>query len=290
MSGGYVKSLMDDPLTLLRETPIATGDFLKAQLEPKSQNTLDYYHVPPEKRVSWFDVSKDLGDYRTEPKLVLHVETNRRSTEEDLQRGRVFRRGKALEPLFYLPFVLNELTRMKLEAPKGAKVNFFTTAMIDGCSVYVEGPATSPKVTHANAQAVETTSTGDDWGTKQIKIGKKTKHMTDQFALIKKGAAAVVERPNYIVEDPTQLLLVVQDFKRKRGLADDVEVQYAPFGAVVGFRNKFGNWTFYVQKNGVFSFDGPSQSGTRMVQYICNRVLSLDELWPNGNGNFKLIP
>lgn len=46
---------------------------------------------------------------------------------------------------------------MKLAEPgtyNGPAVRFFTTAMIDGCSVYIEGPGDAPKVIHANAHGV----------------------------------------------------------------------------------------------------------------------------------------
>ncbi len=54
-------------------------------------------------------------------------------------------------PTFYLPWFPNHLYSISLEPLEDLEVNYFFTAPVDGCSVYVEGETTAPRVYHANA-------------------------------------------------------------------------------------------------------------------------------------------
>ena len=156
MSDGYVKKLLDPAKrgAVIRTLPIRTGDLRKDLLEDKQVaipmgGQFDYLHVAKANRIAYFDIRPENwpSDH-----LQLFV--------EDVQVSTQFRSGrnaKTLRPLFYLPYQRNNIARMKLSEPgtyNGPPVRFFTTAMIDGCSVYIEGPGATPKVSHANAQAV----------------------------------------------------------------------------------------------------------------------------------------
>lgn len=54
-------------------------------------------------------------------------------------------------PTFYLPWFQNHLYSISLEPLEDLEVDYFFTAPVDGCSVYVEGETTAPTVYHANA-------------------------------------------------------------------------------------------------------------------------------------------
>ena len=288
MSGGVVRKLLDPTQTLrtLRKHPLATGDHLKSVLAAKQKLDihnnllLAYEHVPQAQRICWFDIRPDVGEtYRlwVEPQVV--------STQ--FLTGRVKPHAKTLRPIFYLPYRKNGTTRIKLEEPPGwmgGPVSFFTTAMIDGCSVYVEGPATSPKVTHANAMSVQPTLSTDTYPQKQVKIAAKINVMDNRLQHIKKGTAHVVERPAYMIEDPLQVQAVKQRFATARGIAVGDVTDYEPFGAVVGVKSGAA-WTFYLQKNGSFYYD---EVGTRgKTGYM---VLDVCEIYPNGGALVRLMP
>ena len=288
MSGGVVRKLLDPTQTLrtLRKHPLATGDHLKSVLAAKQKLDihnnllLAYEHVPQAQRICWFDIRPDVGEtYRlwVEPQVV--------STQ--FLTGRVKPHAKTLRPIFYLPYRKNGTTRIKLEEPPGwmgGPVSFFTTAMIDGCSVYVEGPATSPKVTHANAMSVQPTLSTDTYPQKQVKIAAKINVMDNRLQHIKKGTAHVVERPAYMIEDPLQVQAVKQRFATAWGIAVGDVTGYAPFGAVVGVKSGAA-WTFYLQKNGTFDYD---EVGTRgKTGYM---VLDVCEIYPNGGALVRLMP
>lgn len=287
MSEGYVKKLLNsrDRLAVLQNMPIKTGDLRRDVLADKqsADTALDYKHVPKAARISYFD-------FRVEalpsPFLKLVIENQVTSTQ--FTSGRNF---KTLRPLFYLPFLLNNTTRMKLSEPDdydGAAVRFFTTAMIDGCSVYIEGPPETPKVTHANAQSVQPTRTTDTWQQKQVKIAAKIQAMDARQVHIQKRPTTVVERNNYIDDDP----LLVQQLKARFALTKGVPathvMEYQPFGSVLGFKDGT-TWSFWLQKCG--RFEWKQQPTDTLRQYkITNWVIETREIWPNGGGVFRLIP
>lgn len=288
MSDGYVKKLLDPAKrrAVLRALPILTGDLRKNVLQAKQVATalggnFDYLHVAKADRISYFDIRPE--DWPSDH-LKLFIEDNLVSTQ--FQSGR---NAKTLRPLFYLPYQRNNTARMKLEEPatyNGPGVRFFTTAMIDGCSVYIEGPGDTPKVTHANAQAVQPTALTDNWVTKQNKIQAKILHMDAHYAHLRKAAAAVVERPDYIADDPAELLRVKTAFANAHGVPVNRVTSYQPFGAVLGFRD--GNsWSFWLQKNGTFNYRKRTTDPHDSVKYW---VIEAREVWPNGGGHFRLIP
>lgn len=288
MSDGYVKKLLDPTKrrAVLRTLPIMTGDLRKNVLQAKQValplgGNFDYLHVARPDRIAYFDIRPE--DWPSDH-LKLFVEDTLVSTQ--FQSGR---NAKTLRPLFYLPYQRNNTARMKLAEPgtyNGPAVRFFTTAMIDGCSVYIEGPGDAPKVTHANAQSVQPTSVHDNWVTKQNKIQAKINHMDTNYAHLHKAGAAVVERPNYIADDPAELLQVKTAFANAHGVPVNRVTDYQPFGAVLGFKDG-NNWSFWLQKNGTFNYRKRTTDPRLTVKYW---VIEAREVWPNGGGHFRLIP
>jgi hypothetical protein len=57
-------------------------------------------------------------------------------------------------PLYYLPWGPNQAYRMTLTPPEGATEDpdFFLTAEVNGCSIFIDGPPTAPTVYHLNAR------------------------------------------------------------------------------------------------------------------------------------------
>jgi hypothetical protein len=292
MSGGLVKKLMDPGQTLaaLLEAPLSTGDFLKDRLAPKERRDiannllLAYEHVPPADRICFFDIGVTPGTHGELHQL--HIEPQARSST--LQTGMVFKTAKMLKPIFYLPYRKNGTTRIKLAQPPGwggGEVKFFATATIDGCSVYIEGPATAPKVTHANANAVQPTLATDTFLQKTVKINAKIAAMDTRLGHVKKGPAAVVERPDYMVEDPVLVQAAKLQFANWKNIPVAQVTAYSPFGAVVGVKNGT-TWTFYMQKNGAFDHM-PVGGAVADRSYM---VLDAIEVYPNGGGMVRLLP
>ena len=291
MSGELVKELMDPATTLdaLLRVPISTSDLEKNRLAPKERRDamnnllLAYEHVPAASRICYFDIRPFPG---TAERRDLVIEPQAKST--NFKSGLVFKTAKRLPSLFYLPYRKNGTTRMKLDQPDdwaGGEVKFFATAAIDGCSVYIEGPAHTPKVTHANAANVQPTLATDTYAQKQPKILAKSQAMDARVQFVRKTAVTVVERPDYMVEAPAQVHAAKQQFALRKGIPI-VQVQsYMPFGAVMGVKSG-GLWTFYMQKSGAFQYT-PALGGDVLDGYM---VLGAREVYPNGGGAVRIIP
>jgi len=290
MAGGLVELLMDPGTTLdtLRRVPLSTGDFMKNRLVAKERRDvmnnllLAYEHVPAADRICYFDVrampgTGEVREFVIEPQV--------KSTQ--FKSGTIFKTAKRLRPIFYLPYRRNGTTRMKLEQPPGwagGEVSFFATATIDGCSVYIEGPANTPKVTHANAQAVQPTLATDTFAQKQVKIQAKIQAMDTRLQNLKKGPAAVVERPAYMIDDPVQVQTAKQQFALQKGIPLAQVSGYSPFGAVVGVKGG-GTWTFFMQKCGAFDYTPPGAGAQRSYT-----VLEAQEIFPNGGASIRMMP
>jgi len=301
MSAGYVTKILDptETLNVLRQMPLVTGDLGKTQ-HPIEANRYSkdllsakvtagaapvaYEHVAKADRINFFDL---LVDERPSKHLKLHLEASRISTE--IMRGFRNRAGKTLRPIFYLPYLKNRTTRMKLEEPAGAggggEVQFFATATIDGCSVYIEGPAATPKVSHLNAAAVAPPVAGETEAHKLGRIQQKSNTMDQRIGFIKKGPATVVERTNYIEDTAAGQATMRNLFAHRHHLPAGQVTKYDPFGAVVGVKSG-GAWTFYLQKCGNFEFRRKPGSPVETAFM----VIEARECWPNGGGAFRTLP
>jgi len=289
MSEGYVKRLLkpNDTRNVLLDMPVRTNDFFKNRLTGTSRTsggiTQNYEHVQANDRISYFDLRVDNFPSRH---LNLHVETVQ--TSANYKSGIIFKTWKNLRPCYYLPYRTNGTTRMKLTPPAGYAgddILFFATATIDGCSVYVEGPAGTPKVSHVNAQRISpapATGVAETDLVKQARIANKIADMDQRMNVIKKGLATVIERPDYIEDYGPGKTAARQQFANNLGIPLAQVLTYQPFGAVVGVCNG-GNWTFYLQKNGAFDYKMTPTAATKSAY----SVLSATEFWPNNVGGFR---
>jgi hypothetical protein len=284
MASGYVKRLLGDPrdrLSLLKRYLINPGDFLKNRLtNNKQRNAQNYEHVASADRVSYFDL-RESGSVTN--CLDLHIETAQLSTQ--FQSSSHF---KTLRPLFYLPYRQNGITRMHLAPPAGYhgdEIRFFATAAINGCSVYIEGPAATPKVMHLNAENVQPTLVTDTYRDKEPKIQAKIADMDIRANAVRKGASTVVERPKYMVEKPSVLLEHRQLFAHTKGINVTDVTLTAPQGSVIGVKDG-ATWTFYFQRALIFTYRVGGQIGVQQ-QEAC--IAAADQVWPSGQGIFRML-
>jgi hypothetical protein len=275
-----------DTLNVLREIPLRTNDLAKDRLSGKArgegEERIEYEHVAAASRISHFDLRLDAI-----PSLHLNL-----VLQDKAKTGLL---AKSLRPCYYLPYRRQGMTRMKLSPPEGydeAPVQFFATATIDGCSVYVEGPAGSPKVTHGNASRVSPPPAlgrgeRESDESKAVRIQKKIDHMDVRISRIKarQPGNVVVERPNYIEDYAPGQAAVMQQFAMIKGILLDQVVEYQPFGAVIGVCTDEG-WKFFLQKNGRLEYF-PNAAATRPSAAFM--VLSANEFWPANTGGFRIF-
>lgn len=301
MAAGYVAKILNPAkiLPLLRQYPVYCGDHAtdrlttKTVLDPgnnpvqdvKPDGTAqDYLHLPKASRISWFDLRPETQQ-NGKPWLKLHLEFQETSAVHT-SHGK----AKRLRPAFYLPYKLNSMTRMKLSPPPawaGSDVVFFATATINGCSVYIEGPADTPKVAHANASNFQSvTSSTLTWAQKQAKIQQKSAFMDQRFAPLKKTATATLaERRNYMAVSGGDIDAARTRYAGIMGVPVDSVYPdtYNPIGAVVGLKSN-GAWRFLLQKS--VSFGYRPRRGGYASGFV---VLEARELWPGGAGHFRTV-
>ncbi len=300
MAGGYVRKILDEQkiLGVLQSVPIYCDDLLRDQLTKKvvldltgnevfdqgpTLQAQDYLHLGKDKRISYFDLRPEVQT-NGRPWLKMHIEVGQQSTT--LQSGG---KDKELRPIFYLPYQQNGTTRMKLKpAPgyAGDEVRFFATATINGCSVYVEGPAETPKVTHGNAGDFAKFSASAPWDQKSQRIQAKSTFMDQRFAPLRGAQATVVDRPTYMAAAQNDITIARQIFATRMAvpLNDVYENTYNPIGAVVGLKGSTASWKFYLQKNVSFGYK-PRQGGYASGFVVIQAV----EIWPNGPGQFRQV-
>ena len=127
-------------------------------------------------------------------------------------------------------------------------------------------------------------SGGETEANKLLRVQQKSANMDARISIIKKGAATVVERKDYIADTAAGRTQMMQLFANRTHVSPANVSDYQPFGAVVGLKSG-GSWTFYLQKCGRFSYRTQPQGpllGAMMV-------IEARECWPGGGGVFRMI-
>ncbi|MDH3692507.1 MAG: hypothetical protein OEU36_24005 [Gammaproteobacteria bacterium] len=253
------------------------GDHFKSRLQRHARNELEYYRCSADNRASYARLKPNPHYKNTLDMELINCDA------DGTNPG-----GDDLEPVFYLPYMQNRLTRMNLKAPRrwnGPPIQVFATATINGCSVFIEGDPGRPKATHANAQQVQPTLRQDSFEEKQPKIQAKIQSMNESYDTLRtKTGAKAVHRPNYMIEAPN--LVTARKQELANGLHIPVEQvhDFIPVGSAIGIRSSdTDNWTFFYQRCVSFSYTnivGKYKSG--------HKVLDFGEFWPNGTGS--IIP
>jgi hypothetical protein len=177
-------------------------------------------------------------------------------------------------PVWFLPWWSNAITSMTLPPkipprPDGITRNldpdFFFTAAINGCSVFVHGSAKTPTVSHAGTSEPRSTKAFETF---TDITGTKVQQKSDNFFV---GGNPRLHwtrvHQRHFGTDTDARSIHTQDYKNYLGTQNTPEaVEYQKFlrdgadrtlcidevqssGCVFGLRDAAGNWSFYLQKN-----------------------------------------
>ena len=142
-----LKLFLEEPEEFARQNSLSIpGPGVSIQFKDKpleeDENEASALQVGSADRIIWFDIDRTKGD--------------RSNVEVQLQRD--YEEG--LVPAYWLPWEENKIIRTALRPSKKAKgtlkdvdPDFFFTAPLNGCSIFVEGTLQQPTVYHANARA-----------------------------------------------------------------------------------------------------------------------------------------
>lgn len=294
-----------------------------------------YRHVPKVDRVSYMEIQP--GTHYSLAGLTQLAKT----------AGIVGREGKAQKaicntadnvagtriPVFWLPYQQNSIFRMTLAppvplgpvgpgglAPPVVQPDFFLTAAVDGCSVYVEGTRTKPTVHHVNAANTKYTpldgsapfGTTGDYAKDTLAFLTKDAHMTQQVKSTAKTSdvlaavpglqpAKYVKNDDYMIRDPQSLKQEAAQYTTAaRSVVTDRRVDKVDAmtqGTVFGIRNTVtGEWTFYFQRRLVLILYHNQnrwkpfvKSAYQAIGYRMYPVL-VQEFWPGGQGHLFVRP
>lgn len=191
-------------------------------------------------------------------------------------------------PIYWLPWVKGGLARTTLR-PRQAKHNptedpdYFFTAGVNGCMVFVEGQRDQPTVYHANAMDVSGPAdpsnspralfaAGSD-GLATACIQAKVDNMTQRFRQMSQARpklardeanpaaprpalplkAGALSQKDYLVykegppDDEKTALIAALGAQSTTGRNDEISIEEGQ-GTVFGIRDDAGSWTFYYQK------------------------------------------
>jgi len=224
-------------------------------------------------------------------------------------------------PIFYLPYQDDYNYRTTLVDHQGLNASFFLTALIDGCSIYVEGTQAQPTVYHLNARSTVAPNLAPpttpalqraaDWNAKYTlmdtrfrkdalkltpgangyRIPKRVKQMDANLLLPGK-----LENHNYMI-GPAQAaafeatLGALQAAGRAptflKGQPVDEMQLLAPQGTAFGAKAG-GTWRFYVQRRAMVEYFHVPMGLPRVSlgrQWIVRDVI---EFWPNATTGTQL--
>lgn len=185
---------------------------------------------------------------------------------------------------YFLPWRQNQITHMAL----GNDADFFFTATLDGCSVYVVGAESSPVVYHANAKGAPDPARQSDYMGRLVTLAFFNGMIPRPVALQKKNVVPALSKQIYHAN--------AADF-RPGVESEDPTAPYFNTGAnVFGFREE-GRWSFYYQQfvTGTCHPEDPNvqpllQRGrlyyTQAVSptriYVGIMLKEFEPLWPRG--------
>lgn len=190
-------------------------------------------------------------------------------------------------PIWWLPWESRQMTKIKID-PTGGNLqdaagnalpnpDLFFTAALSGCSVFVRGAPTAPRIYHGGITGKLVDQKGSHgvvrgvFNAKEFKrLGKTApgfwrnvldgmnyhpsgdvKKMT--VGTHQKTGVSEVNLTHYVSDKGTATTVNsrnLEKFLKKHSTRNNMQVQAViPWGSVVGLRDTAGNWSFYMQQN-----------------------------------------
>lgn len=197
--------------------------------------------------------------------------------------------------VYWLPWKPDQTYRITLKPSSKALVgaDIFFTAVLTGCTVYVDGDPSEPTVYHSNAQNLPVAIPEQHKsGAEMYKMLAKTKHMEEQISDSQK---ALPKSPSHYLPRSVDMFRYMPDALKPSLIEDlkkDTEAKFgadkgsvAPVlgGTVFGKRGSHGVWYFYYQSWTRFYYQ---KNGSLLQTWIVNRC---ERFWP-GSDIQKPIP
>lgn len=299
MSGGKNKMFLKDPVKFMQTYAVVPGDNIgyegdNAIRMKNALGTTDYFFstIAPTHQVAWLNFSKFASGQGSN--TFLHKAP-----------GAVAIDGSYL-PLphkvksYFLPWsaagaIINLKIPKKNAIPVGQDdADFFFTASITGCSIFIKGTPDNPTIYHA----------GGDTGQSDPAAGAAFWRNLMFTYSDARAISTEVNKTDY-VSDPLANLAgkttrnaEIFETWLKNNSSKSLDISMTqPYGCVMGIRDPAGNWTFYLQENAtIFYFKMKKESlfsKTRVQDggmRLTGRPMIFREIFPNGTGHQTFVP
>jgi hypothetical protein len=188
--------------------------------------------------------------------------------------------------VYYLPWRHDALSFIEL----GNEADYFFTASLTGCTVYVAGPLASPTVFHANGKSLR------GMGTDAASVARTQNYMNYVLAMVEEergiaGDAQMLRSPGgtsapaNVRDDYRFKSIQYQDAKIAKHGTNVDGLSTKACTTVAGSRNPAsGAWTFWYQ---VWASVPYTKSGVKKEKA---RILHVEQLWPSVVGRVSVQP
>jgi hypothetical protein len=164
---------------------------------------------------------------------------------------------------------------------------FFLTAAINGCSVFVTGASTEPKIFHSGSGGTVEGDAVQVWRDMVLNITGKSPAEMDM---------AEVNKTKYVKDgtkssqgaNTTRMANRFEDVLNRYYEKGPVQIkEVRPWGAVFGVCDEFGSWTFYLQENATIRYDVVEKKlmkKTKRHPFSVSRPMTVRRIFPGGGG------
>jgi hypothetical protein len=299
LSDGKNKAFTDDPIAFMKKYAVCPlddiggyiGDKATGMATTASVQNYVFSTIEAAKRIAWLNFAKrDRGsgvNLSFIPKAEGAIAVEGHYTPQP-------HKVKA----FFLPWTAGGGI-IKLAIPRKGTVSaaedadYFFTATITGCSIFIKGTPQAPEVYHAG---------GDTKQSDPLNAAAFWRNLMTTYS----GAGALVEEVNktHYISDPTSHKKGTntqnsETFEAwlKQNTSSDLDIQMVfPWGCVMGVRDSAGNWKFYLQENATILFAKYQKkhifSKTKVLGKTTGaaRPMIFREIFPNGGMHHVFMP
>ena len=298
MSGGMNKLFVKDPWKFINTYAIAPPDDVahyvgvKTQTMKKSGTNTEYAFskVEPTKKIAYLNFLK--GQKRERANVTFMPLAEQVATFE----GRYAQICKRHVPAYFLPWSAGGAI-IRLTIPKKSQLkkgdldsDYFFTATITGCSVFIKGDPDNPTIYHAGGQ------TGEN---DPANAALFWENLMARHSHRAGGIKAKVDKREYISEPGIDGATTTQQAKDYEQFLNaqhrtDLNIQFTrPWGCVLGLRDPHGLWKFYLQRNATVFFCTLKKSHGKEVKGTTRSMalpMSVKEIFPANGTMVSLQP
>src|SRR6185312_11910524 len=298
MSDGKNALFMRDPVAFMRRYAVMPPDNIDSDIGDEAQDMAtfaavgkDYLYSNMDEKVGWLN-------FRKKPKHgALNLSFVHAAEGTVIVDGTYAPRAHKIKS-YWLPWSAGGAI-IRLAIPDANNIpagqddaDYFFTATISGCSIFIKGTQRQPVIYHAGGQTLQ----NDPNNAATFWRGLVNTYSGAGAVVAEVNKTHYVSDPNAVRANQTTVNAEAFDAWLRGNLNNEFQVQDVhPWGCVMGVRAANGDWTFYLQENATilfYSFKKKFFSGNRVQSALrgAGRPMIFREIFPNGAGHAVFNP